>query len=185
MKFNPKPFIIFIQETHCASENECSTWKSEWKGKSFWTVKNTNSIGTAILINEKDHIEVIKSETDTEGRWNKLLVKVANQSYQLINIYAPNKGGERKNFIKNICHKITEGNHPIIMGGDFNCTLGKKDRRPTMIRGEEGRKELHNLLNPLTTTASKTAAYCHPPSLRQRQKRPPKVKNNKQIWTPF
>ena len=138
--------IIFMQETHCGSEAECKVWKSEWEGQSFWTIKSTNSLGTAILANTKDNIDITHSETDTEGRWNKIVVKIENQSYQIINIYAPNKGGERKHFFKNTCSKITEGNLPIIMGGDFNCTLGKLDRRPTVARGEEGRKELHALI---------------------------------------
>ncbi len=57
-------------------------------------------------------------------------------------MYAPKKGVERKDFLKKDLKDKLNGNYPVIMGGDLNCVLNKKDRRTFTNRKEEGQKEL-------------------------------------------
>ena len=139
--------IVFLQETHCGSETDCNKWKYEWTGQSYWTTYSSNSMGVAILINNKNVVSKEESGKDTLGRWQKLNVTFEDKDYTLINIYAPNNANDRKVFFRNIKETLTNIDMPIIIGGDFNCTLSNQDRRPTSNRIEIGRKELNKMID--------------------------------------
>ena len=77
-----------------------------------------NSRG-AILFSKHLKFEIIKTETDFNGRTLKCLTQIENQLFQLINVYAPTNPKERLNFYKELS-KIIEKRNNTILAGDFN-----------------------------------------------------------------
>ncbi len=138
--------LMFIQETHCGSDVDKNNWSREWAGESFWTNISTDSVGVAILLSRKLQYETENIKIDPQGRWIKLDICINEHWYCLVNVYAPNKGVARKTFFTRHCKQLIEGEYPKIVGGDFNCTLNKGDRRPMINRTEDGRKELKLLM---------------------------------------
>ncbi len=138
--------IAFIQETHCGSEKDKSQWGNEWGKQTYWTTSSRDTAGVAILFNPNKQYDITNIEIDNEGRWITLEIDLNDNKYRLANLYAPNKGTQRKTFFKSVCKKMIQGNIPVIMGGDFNCVLSKKDRRINNNRSEEGQKELLQLM---------------------------------------
>jgi hypothetical protein len=63
----------------------------------------------------------------------------------LVNVYLPNSGQERKNFI---CNNINiDGQKLNCVAGDFNCTLLKHlDRNPISIRDDVGTHEFREFI---------------------------------------
>ncbi len=144
--------IIFLQETHCGSEEDKRQWANEWGGASYWTSCSKDAVGVAILIKEKCQFKMQNSNIDEKGRWIKTDIQIEDKWYKLVNVYAPNKGPERKRFFRNELKVNRDNDSFIIMGGDFNCVLGKKDRRKLTNRTEEGQKELYELMKTYEIT---------------------------------
>ena len=61
------------------------------------------------------------------GRFIILKADIADTTYVLINIYAPNKDKEIANFFKDLTTVLKKENldteENIIVGGDFNCPI--------------------------------------------------------------
>ena len=57
------------------------------------------------------------------GRIIVIDLKLHNNVYRLINIYAPNHPLEREIFFQNIVNNLADCDHEKIIGGDYNCTL--------------------------------------------------------------
>ena len=90
--------IIFLQETHTIPETSLK-WEKDWTGKSIWhSGPNTKASGTAILFKENLNFEIIRYETDSDGRIIKCFIQIQDQIFQLINIYAPTNPKNKKTF---------------------------------------------------------------------------------------
>ena len=142
--------IIFIQETHCGTDEDLQQWSKEWEGPAFWSKGDTNSKGTAVLLRKGSNIDVKKSLADLNGRYVIIDAEIDDELYILCNIYAPNKGDERKLFFDQILdilrtNKIKDS---LILGGDFNCTLNPQiDRAKNTVRNDPGIVELKRIIN--------------------------------------
>ena len=135
--------IILLQETHSTKENE-TKWQKEWKGLSIWhSGTKPRSSGVAILFKENLNIAMLQLHSDAEGRIISLtflfenqtfnLVNVyaptknsisltflfENQTFNLVNVYAPTKNSKKTKFFKNLQKHISANNN-IIVGGDFD-----------------------------------------------------------------
>ena len=89
--------ILCLQETHSSPETELK-WGKEWVGKSFWNHGSSNSRGVAILLSETFQYDVIETGRDNCGRQISCAVKVSNKSLNILNIYAPNIGTDKKKY---------------------------------------------------------------------------------------
>ena len=71
-----------------------------------------------------------------------------NKTLQIINIYTPNKGNERKRFFNTLGRFIiTDDNTENILIGDFNCVFDKsKDRNSNQNMDDIGCNELNTLI---------------------------------------
>ena len=68
--------IIFLQETHTIPETSLK-WEKDWTGKSIWhSGPNTKASGTAILFKENLNFEIIRYETDSDGRIIKCFIQI-------------------------------------------------------------------------------------------------------------
>ena len=88
--------LVMIQETHCENEQSQNEWKTDWKGKSFWSHGTNLSKGVAFLIHEQATFKVIDYEVFVTGRLISLKVEINDQKLQILNIYAPNNSSDRK-----------------------------------------------------------------------------------------
>ena len=83
-----------------------------------------------ILVNPKTNYEVEKKICDKSGRYVILDILLADMRIILVNIYAPNDPSQQSSFFKEIQQRLQEFSQEIIIiGGDFNCTLGEKDKK--------------------------------------------------------
>ena len=121
-----KADIIFLQETYSTKEVEV-IWKTQFKGKIFYSHGNNHSRGVMILVRNDLDLNLISSEIDFEGRYILLNATVQGSDFLLANIYAPNKVHEQCEFFKHL-YKLIENLHlsteqKIVIGGDYNVSL--------------------------------------------------------------
>ena len=111
--------IILLQETHSTKENE-TKWQKEWKGLSIWhSGTKPRSSGVAILFKENLNIAMLQLHSDAEGRIISLTFLFENQTFNLVNVYAPTKNSKKTKFFKNLQKHISANNN-IIVGRDFD-----------------------------------------------------------------
>ena len=116
---NRKIEIAYLQETHSAPDAS-EKWKKEWLGKSIWHSGTTpKASGVAILFKENLQIQIIQTQKDKDGQILNCIIKFEDDTYLLINIYAPTKPDQRKNFYKNLQNFI-KCDQKTIPAGDFN-----------------------------------------------------------------
>ena len=119
MLINRKIEIAFLQETHSTPEAS-KKWKKEWLGKSIWHSGTTlKASGVAILFKENLEIEIVQTQKDKDGQILNCIIKFEDDTYQLINIYAPTKPDQRKFFYKNLQNFI-KSDQKTILAGDFS-----------------------------------------------------------------
>ena len=81
--------FVFLQETHSSPRDE-KKWKDEFKGSLYFSHGKTNSCGVAIGFLGTKSIELIKQETDSNGRILILEVRIDDNLFLLVNIYNSN-----------------------------------------------------------------------------------------------
>ena len=102
MLINRKIEIAFLQETHSTPEAS-KKWKKEWLGKSIWHSGTTpKASGVAILFKANLEIEIVQTQKDKDGQILNCIIKFEDDTYQLINIYAPTKPDQSSFFYKNL-----------------------------------------------------------------------------------
>ena len=112
--------IVFLQETHVTNIREAKHFlKGLWGGKHYWSFGTNNSCGVGTLLARDLNYEFLRHSHDLEGRTDIVDIKMGENRFRLINIYAPNGYRERKEYIKNLDIYLT--NHfDFILGGDWN-----------------------------------------------------------------
>ena len=80
-----KADICLLQETHCESQNDISSWSNEWEGQTFWSIGTNYSRGVAILIKEKLDITITNIEIDTNGRYLAINIAIDEFRSKIIN----------------------------------------------------------------------------------------------------
>lgn len=124
-----KAEIVFIQESHFTPEISDSI-REEFDNWNIYNAFGSNlSRGCSILVNKKFNCDIINFSLDRNGRYVLLNILVDNKTYTLVNLYANNDKKNRNDFFQNIHTTIeNEAQGILILGGDFNDTLGVKDR---------------------------------------------------------
>ena len=138
--------VIFLQETHCHLRKEEKIWSREWGAQSYWSKGTSRSRGVAILFNRSRKYEIENVSIDTNGRYIHCNITADNNSYKIINIYAPNDAYDRVRFINGIDAWI-DSEEEVIIGGDFNCALDTiKDRKNCTGSRDLGQIDLNRLM---------------------------------------
>ena len=114
MLINTKIEIGFLQETHSTPEAS-KKWKKEWLGKSIW---HSGTIPKASGVAPR---EIVQTQKHKDGQILNCIIKFEDDTYQLINIYAPTKPG-RRNFFKKDLQNFIKCDQKTILAGDFNMT---------------------------------------------------------------
>jgi len=89
------------------------------------------SKGTCILTDPSISYDVQYSFSNNLGRTVLITVNINGQKVSFCNIYAPNNSSEQLEFIQELNNCIIDKSEltNLIVGGDWNCTLTKKDKK--------------------------------------------------------
>ena len=144
--------IVLLQETH-SSEKTQTTWEKEIGRRTVWSHGNSQARGCAIIVMNKK-IQVLNSGKDTMGRMVYIVIKIAEQTYVIQNLYAPNE--DDATFFKENIQTIESLNEDFhIIGGDLNQTLNQTKDRCTAKQDNTRREEtsstriLHTIMNDM------------------------------------
>ena len=143
--------IICLQETH-STDHEIQFWSTQWKklggNNSFWNNGLNDSRGVAILTTSKFKHDIIQTKQDDNGRMIACSFTSDTNTFNVVNIYAPNIPNDRIMFFTDLGKKIKLWqSQNVILTGDFNCCLDNKlDRQGKYTVSDKGTNELKNLM---------------------------------------
>lgn len=123
-----KSDLLLIQECGIPFLKMYTQWQDMWPHPSIWSGSNENkNDGVAILIKKKQ-ILVKGSTVVREGRALLANLTFMGKDFNLLNIYGFNDKHERHDLLEELQpHMLRRA--PLIVGGDFNCILTRKDRK--------------------------------------------------------
>lgn len=104
-----------------------SHWRSQWGRKAWFSHGSNRSAGVAIL-QGKFGGQIIKHDTDKDGRWIILLADINQSLVILINIYASNSKILNNIIFSTVENKVNQWlalfpSAEILWGGDFNTVF--------------------------------------------------------------
>ena len=124
--------ILFLQETHLDSYALIEEYKNFLVEKhyvSFWTINEDKTKGVAVIFRDlffQDYDSL--NLKFIENRVISIDLKFKDILFNLVNIYAPNLHEDQFDFIDKL-YNITNNKKNIILGGDFNIDLSKKNAK--------------------------------------------------------
>ena len=93
----------------------------------FFSHGSNRSRGVLVLIRDNLDFKIHSTKVDSRGRYIFLEAYVQDSPYFLLNIYAPNKRGEKFLFFKDVSDILKGGrmehDQPFIVGREFNIIL--------------------------------------------------------------
>lgn len=121
--------VYFLQETYSQPADE-NVWKNEWGGKIFFSHGTNHSKGVCTLISPFVNCQMDYSYANTSGRIILVTIVLGTKKLSLCNIYAPNDQSNQLEFMQELNNCIIDKTEltTLIVGGDWNCTLSKKDK---------------------------------------------------------
>ena len=124
-----KANIYFLQETYSEPNNE-NIWKNEWGGEIFFSHGTNHSKGVCILVNPSFLGQVDYSYKNNSGRIVLINIILGSKRLSLCNVYAPNNQTYQLEFMQELNNCLIDKTEltTLIVGGDWNCTLSKKDK---------------------------------------------------------
>ena len=122
-----RPDIICLQEVHCSSVRECSSW---FQSSGFGVVCSPGSVRSAgCVILFRDSLSVSDSWGDAEGRYLQCEFSFRGKSFRVCSLYVPNRNPARDSFLRDLQVKI-DFSVPSMLCGDFNTVFDRAlDRR--------------------------------------------------------
>jgi len=110
-------------------------WKKEWGGRMIFSHGSRHSKGVCILIDPSMKENLEYSFSDNVGRIALITVSFNTIKLSLCNIYAPNNPNDQLQFIQELNNCLIDKAEftTLIVGGDWNCTLTKKDKKGGLI----------------------------------------------------
>ena len=99
-------------------------------GELFFSHGTTHSKGVCILINPLAQPKIDYYYANDSGRIVLITITLNGQKLSLCNIYAPNDQVHQLQFMQELNNCIIDKSEltSLIVGGDWNCTLAKKDK---------------------------------------------------------
>ena len=139
--------VMFLQEAHIATVEDCIRWNRESGFKGYWSLGATNSCGVGILLRDHSRFKNCSFRCDSDGRIVTFDCTFQKQDFRFLSVYVPTDGSQRIEFFQNFDrHLVTR--RRIIMGGDFNCMfdLDKDKLGGNSTLGSTGVPHLKKLL---------------------------------------
>ena len=125
--------IIMLQEQHIdKNANIIKRFEQDTNCHIFYTTNEINKLSIITLAKKSTFETKIEEEIIIKGRALNIIITENGKKYNIVNIYAPAKQGERLNFFAKLYDKIKQMNN-IILGGDLNVVLKKEDTNGILI----------------------------------------------------
>ena len=126
---NIKSDVFLLQECALPFLQTYRDWEQRWAaGPSLWSGSHySRADGVAILI-KNPHILVKGSTVVREGRALLAQLTFLGRDFNILNVYGFNDKNKRHTLLEDLQPHML-GRAPLVLGGDFNCVLGKKDRK--------------------------------------------------------
>ena len=128
--------IVCLQETYC-TEKVAKSFNKGWSGEILHSLSDSpHSRGVAILFKADFQFTILNKFSSVDGRRLLVNIKVNDQNYTIVNVYAPNNNEQKKVFFKKTESWINQhvsNQSQIIIAGDFNSTFEAIDRSNSKI----------------------------------------------------
>jgi hypothetical protein len=130
-----QPLIVMLQETMIVSGKYLEL---AWRGKFIQTAGTGNSQGCITLVGADSDITEVQ-HYGNRGHFFKLRLGTG-EILKICNIYAPNGFDANKTvFFNMVLQDTANWDGPLIIGGDFNTTLGPGERHNRSVTAAETR----------------------------------------------
>ena len=158
--------IALLQETAKINPRTWGKLETELEGKIFQS-KDTlgkNAQGIAQIYKNKLINDIKRVDYHSENRISKINIEINNKIYSIINVYLNSNQKKRKKDLIDLKQILTGIRNDIVIGGDFNSILDKKERfaRVEVKTIEIGLQEIiknFNLTDVKTYTENNTPTY--------------------------
>lgn len=123
--------VFLLQECNLPFLKHYLKWEGLWPpGTSLFSGSNENkSDGVAILI--KNPLILVKGSTVVrDGRAILARLSFMDKDFNLLNVYGFNDKNDRYDLLEELQSHML-GRAPLVVSGDFNCVLSRRDRRNT------------------------------------------------------
>ena len=125
---------------------------AEWGGKIFFCHGTVHSKGVCILLNPNSTSNFNVIQTDPQGRILISKLKICEETFFIVNIYAPTDFRDQNEFIKILSEFLVKKTDTsrLVTAGDWNCTLTKADKSGGAAwKSTNYRDAVDNLMNEL------------------------------------
>ena len=109
--------VVCLQETHCLSSSECSSWFLSSGFSAVASPGSSHSCGCIVLF--RPSLSLVNSWCDVSGRYLQVEFSFFGSSFRVCCVYAPNRNPARGQFFGDLHSKIDPA-IPTILCGDFN-----------------------------------------------------------------
>ena len=109
--------IVCLQETHCLSSAECSSWFLSSGFSAVISLGSSHSCGCIVLF--RPSLSLVNSWCDVLGRYLQVEFSFFGKSFRVCCVYAPNRNPARDQFVVDLHSKI-DPSIPTGLCGDFN-----------------------------------------------------------------
>ena len=115
--------ICLLQEMYSTLKVE-NEWKKQWQGKTAFSHGTNHSRGVLIIIKDQVDFRLQSLKVDLQGQHVLLEALIQDSPFALLNIYAPNKCAEQRDFFSKISEELKSSlilaDSSFVIGGDFN-----------------------------------------------------------------
>ena len=119
--------VVCLQETHCASPAESTSWFASSGFLSCVSPGSHHSCGCVILY--RPTLSLVDSWSDAAGRLLQCAFSFHDKSFRVCCLYAPNRNPGRDLFFEEVSDMV-DPSVPTLLVGDFNTVFDRlKDRR--------------------------------------------------------
>ena len=122
-----RPDVVCLQETHCVTQAECSSWFSSSGYLAVFSPGSIHSCGCIVLY--RSSLSLLHSWCDDSGRYLQCEFSFCDKVFRVVCLYSPNRNPARDLFLNDLHLKI-DPLIPTLLAGDFNCVFNRaQDRR--------------------------------------------------------
>ena len=114
--------IVCLQETHCVSVVECSSWFRSSGFDSVVSGGSTHSCGCIVYF--RPTVSLVNSWFDSDGRFLQCEFSFSAKLFRVCCIYGPNRNPARDLFLDDL-HSEIDPSIPTILAGDFNSVFDR------------------------------------------------------------
>ena len=131
------PDIVCLQEPHCMSSEECSSWFSS-SGLSFVVSPGSiNSCGCIVLY--RPVLSLVSSSSDSNGRFLLCNFSFRDVPFRVACVYAPKYVREKDIFFSDVASRV-DPSVPTVIVGDFNTVFDRAIDRMGSVVGDVSRE---------------------------------------------